>query len=62
MGRIAIIETECLWFGRLDTKLIQERKSLKMKRDVGMAYKKVHRQGRIKVIVNSLASSTTGGP
>ena len=27
---------------------------MKMKRDVGMACKKVHRQGRIKVIVNIL--------
>ena len=32
---------------------------MKMKRDVGMACKKVHRQGRIKVIVNILHREST---
>jgi len=30
----------------------KKEKSLKMKRDVGMASQKVHKQGRIKVMVN----------
>ena len=33
-------------------KLYKKEKSLKMKRDVGMACQKVHKQGRIKVMVN----------
>ena len=32
--------------------ILQERKVIKMKRDVGMACKKVHGQGKIKVIAN----------
>ena len=32
--------------------IYKKEKSLKMKRDVGMACQKVHKQGRIKVMVN----------
>ena len=31
----------------------KKEKSLEMKRDVGMAYQKVHKQGTIKVMVNT---------